>query len=321
MRRPALLTALATGLPALVLLAPTGPAAAGDASCPTNDGQAVIQAQPGARYVWMVVYAGAADVITDRGPLCRIDTTAASSYRLGDTDGQVTAWSIDMQAPLPGPLHVANDAGDRMVLEAGYRTDDVFRSGAAEGVLLLDDAPRTRHRLTVAAVPSSLYLQMHLGVDSVDLTTGAGWEGDVDIDSTDRGRRAMSTHAAGAAPTDSLTVRLGAGDDSVLGTVGADVISSGAGDDEVYSSDGVDTVTAGAGDDLVRAGRARDLVSGGGGRDELSGDGAADRLLGGPGRDLLRAADGSRDELDGGADRDGAEWDAVDVRRSIEYRL
>jgi Ca2+-binding RTX toxin-like protein len=60
------------------------------------------------------------------------------------------------------------------------------------------------------------------------------------------------------------------------------------------------------------------VVLAGAGDDVLIGGPGDDRLYGGPGKDRLRARDGSRDLLDGGAGRDGAEAGRLDRPTRVE---
>jgi Ca2+-binding RTX toxin-like protein len=72
---------------------------------------------------------------------------------------------------------------------------------------------------------------------------------------------------------------------------------------EVYGGAGNDTITGGTGDDILDGGLGNDKIYGGGGNDILRGGGGNDYLDGGAGDDLLLGGDGA-DQLLGGAGRD-----------------
>ena len=102
------------------------------------------------------------------------------------------------------------------------------------------------------------------------------------------------------------------GDDIIIGSSGNDVIYGGAGNDRILGGDGNDVIHAGDGDDIVFAGAGNDVVFGGRGNDALFGEAGDDVLLGeagddtifgGSGRDLLDGGEGM-DQLDGGENDD-----------------
>jgi Ca2+-binding RTX toxin-like protein len=114
------------------------------------------------------------------------------------------------------------------------------------------------------------------------------------------------------------TIRLGDGDDTVIGSEGADTIFGGAGLDQVYSQGGDDFIDAGAGNDIVVAGSGNDQIFGDLGNDILWGEAGNDTIVGGDGDDSLYGGDGAdrldgsrgSDRLDGGRDNDGLYDDA-----------
>lgn len=108
------------------------------------------------------------------------------------------------------------------------------------------------------------------------------------------------------------TFFLGAGDDDLRGTRGADLVLAGAGDDRVATGGGADAILGGLGNDRLAGGSGADILAGGAGDDLLRGGCGADvlaggmgrdRLFGGSGADLLVAGPGC-DRLDGGAGDD-----------------
>ena len=92
-----------------------------------------------------------------------------------------------------------------------------------------------------------------------------------------------------------LHLTLGAGNDTVYGSVGSDVIDLGAGDDIVPSAHrGHDTIHGGAGGDWIGGERGNDVLYGGAGNDTL---------VGGDGDDVIHMDDGA-DSVQGGAGGD-----------------
>ena len=103
-----------------------------------------------------------------------------------------------------------------------------------------------------------------------------------------------------------------AGDDLIIASGNAGVVSGLGGDDLIIGTSGDDTIKAGAGDDLVKAGDGDDVVFGndgnddlfgGAGRDLITGDAGDDRLFGDFGDDALEGGTGS-DTVYGGAGND-----------------
>ncbi len=122
------------------------------------------------------------------------------------------------------------------------------------------------------------------------------------------------------APTGSLTIRSGAGNDSVtirsldalfVTSNATLVIEGGNGNDSVNTSPVSKAVTlrGGAGRDVLRGGSADDVLEGGADRDLLFGNRGNDTLSGDAGRDDLRGGDGD-DSLSGGDGDDSIRGDA-----------
>jgi Ca2+-binding RTX toxin-like protein len=147
-----------------------------------------------------------------------------------------------------------------------------------------------------------------------------------------------SAHLDGDAGNDVLYG--GAGDDDLWGEGGNDRLYGEDGDDFIIGGGGHETISGGTGDDLLAGEKGHDTISGGpgndrilgeAGRDSLFGNGGLDFLNGGPGRgdrlrcgagnDGMKSTDGVKDDLDGGAGIDQAEFDrGLDVVRSVERR-
>jgi Ca2+-binding RTX toxin-like protein len=104
----------------------------------------------------------------------------------------------------------------------------------------------------------------------------------------------------------------GAGNDTLAGGGGADVVVGGAGDDSLQAVAGDDVLLGGEGSDTLRGGAGADRLDGGAGNDSISGGAGNDYLIGGAGDDaahggagddILVGGDGD-DLLIGGAGRD-----------------
>lgn len=100
-----------------------------------------------------------------------------------------------------------------------------------------------------------------------------------------------------------VTVFAGAGDDTVIGTMGADVIHGGAGRDLIRAVGGNDTVYGGAGDDRIYLGSGDDVCYGRDGIDHIDGQLGSDEIWGGEGNDLINGQWGGNHDEDLGADK------------------
>ena len=79
----------------------------------------------------------------------------------------------------------------------------------------------------------------------------------------------------------------GSGDDTVAGSLGANLLSTGAGHDDVFGDEGDDMIDGGAGNDDLQGGFGDDHVRGGTGNDYVGGDDGHDVLEGNGGNDDL----------------------------------
>ncbi|WP_199237589.1 calcium-binding protein [Azospirillum sp. TSH64] len=106
---------------------------------------------------------------------------------------------------------------------------------------------------------------------------------------------------------DETTLYGGAGNDDLLGTTSADLISGDDGNDTLYGWSGNDTIYGGTGDDLLYGNNENDLLVGEAGNDTLVGGNNNDTLYGGAGNDLIYGDGGDalgQDVLAGGAGSD-----------------
>ena len=128
--------------------------------------------------------------------------------------------------------------------------------------------------------------------------------------------------------------------DRILGCAGRDTINGAAGDDSLHGdNDGrtdvqtkrtfptqfpAEEYDCAAGQDrgdTIDGGPDRDTIEGEAGPDTITPGGQIDTATGNGGNDTFVAADGFRDRLDGGADRDTATVDRFDVLTGIEARV
>ena len=96
------------------------------------------------------------------------------------------------------------------------------------------------------------------------------------------------------------TIHGGAGNDSILGSPGADRIYGGDGDDTINGAAGRDRIDGQAGADVLIGGKNNDSISGASGNDSIYGGDGDDMLAGNKGNDRVEGGKGY-DWLDGGA--------------------
>jgi hypothetical protein len=142
-----------------------------------------------------------------------------------------------------------------------------------------------------------------------------------------------------AAPVVAQVEGGGPGPDTLKGTPQADKLSGRGGADTLRGLAGDDKLTGGAGDDELKGSKGKDRLKGGGARDVLIGGKGKDRLdpgkgedqvnmregveLAAPGSDVIRARDGSLDQISCGDGNDKAIVDAeeegvYDCERLVE---
>jgi len=93
-----------------------------------------------------------------------------------------------------------------------------------------------------------------------------------------------------------------------LGPAGDDTIRGGDGDDIVFGQGGDDVIDGDDGNDKLFGGAGRDTIHGGNGNDRIFGGSGRDSLDGGPGRDKVKKGGHDRD-----ADRDGKPGVTIDI--------
>ena len=108
------------------------------------------------------------------------------------------------------------------------------------------------------------------------------------------------------------------GDDSLLGTWGADVITGGEGNDQLNGDSGADQMDGGPGNDDLTGGGEDDVLHGGPGFDWLDGDVGLDVMFGDGDNDFIDSDDNQADQVDGGDGEDTADVDSHDTVTGVE---
>lgn len=99
-----------------------------------------------------------------------------------------------------------------------------------------------------------------------------------------------------------------AGNDTVIGGLGADQINGGTGNDLINGYGGNDIIHGGAGDDTDGGGSGDDVIFADSGNDVLYGDANNDRLYGGTGVNMLHGGDGDDTLISIGGSHADRQW-------------
>lgn len=159
-------------------------------------------------------------------------------------------------------------------------------AGADTGVTCIDERTGQEKQATIvgtdgpdsfggaASLPPSAVVATLGGNDRVDISGASNaviclGSGDDDISSVFGG------------PLTSLSIRGGAGNDSIFGSPENDGLNGGAGNDVIGGLAGNDTLKGGGGDDSLSGGSGDDLLRGQAGRDTLNGGDGNDTCRGG----------------------------------------
>ncbi|MBI1312843.1 hypothetical protein GC176_16260 [bacterium] len=202
----------------------------------------------------------------------------------------------------------------------GTTLDDTFTINRSDALVLLQKTSGTPYS-TIIRRTEQVKLNTLDGNDSVtvgDLTGADGYSTFfIDLGTGDD----VLSAAANLNTLFAFAVSGGAGNDSLFGGEGADVLNGDAGNDLIHGRGGNDTLSGGlgtdyivgfAGDDVISGDEDNDtllgsagldIINGGDGNDSIRGNGGFDTIDGGDGDDTLRG-DGSGDDIYGGAGRD-----------------
>jgi Ca2+-binding RTX toxin-like protein len=179
----------------------------------------------------------------------------ADTVTVNDLSGtDVTTVSIDLAGVLGGT--VGDGQTDTVIVNGSNADNDINVSGSGTN-------------LSVTGLPATVAIKNSEGANDTLVINALG--GDDKITAT--------TLPAGIAK---LVIDGGAGDDTLLGSQGADVFLGGAGDDFVFGDNGNDTAFLGAGDDVFQwdPGDGNDVVEGQDGVDTMlfNGSGASENI-------------------------------------------
>jgi len=192
---------------------------------------------------------------------------------------------------------VGGDGNDTLYTGAG---DDTADGGGGDDLVVLDDADDANDSFEGGSGANDRLILAN-GYGSFGMTGLYGFESFTGGDGDD-----VVDWSAATVP---VVLRGNAGNDTLTGGAGADLLTGGAGND---------TLTGGGEADTLYGNTGSDTLSGGGGNDRLYGDNDDDVLSGGDGDDTLYTGSGD-DTADGG---DGDDLvvlaDANDVNDSVE---
>jgi Ca2+-binding RTX toxin-like protein len=84
-----------------------------------------------------------------------------------------------------------------------------------------------------------------------------------------------------------------AGNDTIVGSNGSDLLGGGSGNDDITGGDGSDSIKGSGGNDTIRSGNGDDTLKAGGGNDRMAAGSGDDLLKGGKGKDKGDGGSGS----------------------------
>ena len=263
-----------------------------------------------------------------------LDHALANASIAGQVEGAAD-WHINADEPsiLDYDVSFKPEAQDRLYEANGYRTSD--HDPVLVGLNLVNDAPTIEVSAGTSCAASAVGGSFALTVDdneqdvedlalSVEGNTnptlvpdanvvfgGSGATRTVAITTSKQSGIAMLTIGVGDGwntTTVTITVRVGTdANESLSGSVGADLLVGAAGNDSLTGlggadvlcgSQGVDTASGGDGNDAVEGGQGLDILSGGAGNDVLRGGQGDDSLTGGAGADGFSGGPGADTNTD-----------------------
>jgi Ca2+-binding RTX toxin-like protein len=154
-------------------------------------------------------------------------------------------------------------------------------------------------------------VRVHDGAGSLSAGSGCLGVSGTDVTCPDGSVNLISVFGEGG--PDSLTLNTpgrasgGDGDDTIVGSAGADELTGGNGNDNLSGGAGPDRINGDGGNDTLDGGSDNDILRGGDGADTVLGGNEADRVEGGAGNDTLDGGLGP-DVFDGGSGTDTADY-------------
>ena len=179
-----------------------------------------------------------------------------------------------------GELTLTGGTGtDNLNLYLGGNADDLADSTSGfENITLLDNpAGNTATTITFGAYTAGTGKNITIDATAIDAADTANLVIDASgVTAAATGKQITYTDGAGATSLtlgqDDDTATMGVGNDTVVGTGGANTIDMGAGNDSVTAGTGIENISGGAGNDTINMGTALtnlDTVDGGDGTDTL----------------------------------------------------
>jgi Tol biopolymer transport system component len=111
---------------------------------------------------------------------------------------------------------------------------------------------------------------------------------------SDRGKVTVKVTSDATCKGQPVTIVGTAGDDTIPGTTGADVVHGLDGNDTINGGNGKDILCGGLGNDRINGGKGKDQLIGNKGKDRLNGGKSKDKCTGGPQKDRLRACESGK---------------------------
>jgi Ca2+-binding RTX toxin-like protein len=197
----------------------------------------------------------------------------------------------------PGPVEVSgNESGDKIVLSGLGGNDTLSDAGMSGGLQVVLDGGQGDD--TLVSANGNAVMEGGEGFDTVQVN---GADGAEVFTATANGTRVRldrldpSPFALDIGTSERLVVNMGAGNDSFsatgnLAALIAITVDGGAGDDTILGSNGADLLLGGDGDDFIDGQQGSDVAFMGAGEDTFQwdpGDGS-DTVEGGAGTDTLR---------------------------------
>ncbi|MEQ8443788.1 MAG: tandem-95 repeat protein [Alphaproteobacteria bacterium] len=171
---------------------------------------------------------------------------ASIEYQVQDSAGNLTTSRVDVAVASVNDAPDARDDNDSTA-----ENEAIIISTAA---LLANDSDVEGDALSVTAVSNAAggTAVFDALAQTVLFTPTSGFTGDASFDYT-------VTDANGGASTATVTVAIGAVDQTLTGTAGDDTITGASGNDTLYGLAGADTLRGGRGTDMMEGGAGNDL--------------------------------------------------------------